>query len=126
MENTTPGSAESAIREPNLPKEHKPKRAPRKPAAKAAGEAGAKTSKAERMHWITLHDSKEIPPNGQFIGVNGRQFILKPGIKTQVPECVLEVLDNAVQALPEVNEKLQVVGMRNAPRLPYSHHRDVA
>ncbi len=126
METTTPVSAESAIREPNLPKEHKPKRAPRKAAGEKPAEAAGKSTKAERMHWITLHDSKEIPPTGQFIGVNGRQFILKPGIKTQVPECVLEVLDNAVQALPEVNEKLQVVGMRNAPRLPYSLHRDVA
>jgi len=41
-----------------------------------------------------------------------------------VPASVLAVLDNAVQSVPEINEKLQVVGMRAAPRLTYTLHRD--
>lgn len=123
METTTSqGGAEAAIGAPNIQPEHKPKRS-RPSRAKPKDEAAVST-KGEKLFEITLHDHKEIPPNGQFVGVNGRQFIIKPGHKVKVPACVLEVLDNAVQALPEVNEKLQVTGMRNAPRLTYTLHRD--
>lgn len=122
MENTTPTSAEAAIGVPNIQPEHKPKRSQRPSRAKAkAADAPAGDT---RMFEITLHDHKEIPPNGQFVGVNGKQYLLQPGRRVKVPAAVLEVLDNAVQALPEVNDKLQVVGMRNAPRLTYTLHRD--
>jgi len=124
MENDKPmASAESAIGAPNIQAEFKPKRN-RASRAKPKTEAAAASKDAEKMFEITLHDSKEIPPNGQLIGVNGRQIFLKPGIRRKVPASFLEVLDNAVQALPEVNEKLQVIGMRNAPRLTYTLHRE--
>ncbi|HLU83723.1 MAG TPA: hypothetical protein VKZ43_09995 [Trueperaceae bacterium] len=113
-------SAEAAIKAPDVKKEAKPRRtAPRQKPTKAATSANG-----ERMYAITLHDNKEIPPNGQFIGVNGRQFLLRPGHKVRVPASVLEVLNNAVHALPEINEKMQVTGMRNAPRLSYTLHPD--
>lgn len=125
MEDNKPlGSAESAIGAPNIQTEFKPKRSPRPSRAKPKAEAATASKEAEKMFEITLHDSKEIPPNGQLIGVNGRQIFLKPGVRRKVPASFLEVLDNAVQALPEVNEKLQVIGMRNAPRLTYTLHRE--
>lgn len=122
--NTSEGGAEGAIGAPLIKPEHKPKRSPRKPAAAKPAKAAASDASLGKTYEITLHDNKEIPPNGQFIGVNGKQYLLRPGIRTKVPAAVLEVLDNAVQALPEVNEKLQVTGMRNAPRLNYTLHRD--
>lgn len=94
-----------------------------KPAAKA-GKPGKVGKPGEELVEITLHDSKEIPPNGQFIGVNGRQFVLKPGVRTQVPVCILEVLDNAVHSLPELDDQTRVVEYRDAPRLTYTLHRD--
>lgn len=75
-----------------------------------------------QMVCITLHDSKEIPPNGQFVGCNGNHFIIPPGRKVWVPRYVLEVLNNAVKGEPIVDEKLTVVGQRHIPRLPYTVH----
>lgn len=117
-------SAESAIAQPQLKKETKPRRTSKRQNAAKAAEVEAAT-KDERTYEITLHDNREIPPNGQFIGVNGKQYILMPGVRTRVPASVLEVLNNAVHALPEINEKMQIVGMRSAPRLPYTLHPDV-
>jgi hypothetical protein len=116
-------SSEAAIGAPApAKKEAKPRsRAPRHTSKNAEA---AKPVQVERMYEITLHDNKEIPPNGQFIGVNGKQYILVPGKRTKVPASVLEVLNNAVHALPEINDKMQITGMRNAPRLPYTMHPD--
>lgn len=75
---------------------------------------------------ITLHDSKEIPPGGQLVAVNGVQFRIPSGRKVIVPAAVLEVLDHAEQSLPELNDALQVVNYRTAPRLSYTLHREVA
>lgn len=98
--------------------------------AKADDETSDETPKqatgrdGERLIDITLHDSPEIPPNGQFIGVNGRQYILKPGVRTSVPVGVVDVLDNAVHSVPEMDDRMRVVGWRSAPRLTYTLHRD--
>lgn len=78
----------------------------------------------DKLVCITLHDSKEIPPGGQFVGCNGKQFWIKPGVKVVVPYYVCEVLNNAVHGVPDVNEKMQVVGVHNVPRLPYTLHMD--
>lgn len=95
------------------------------PKPKAARGKKAETAAAagEQLFDITLHDSPEIPPNGQFIGINGKQYVLKPGVRVRVPASVLEVLDNAVHAVPELDANMRVMGMRNAPRLTYTLHR---
>lgn len=103
-------------------------RAAAQPAAKAGNSTkstkSTKSTEVEDTVEITLHDNKEIPPNGQFIGVNGRQFILKPGVRTKVPVCILEALDDAVHSLPELDDQTRVVEYRDAPRLTYTLHRD--
>lgn len=78
----------------------------------------------EKTYKVILHDSKEIPPNGQFIGVNGNQYFMKPGQVYNVPRSVLEVLNNAIMGVPDINEQMQVVGVRQAPRLPYTLQPD--
>lgn len=101
--------------------------APSKPAgrnAKPRAAAARAESEAEKTYDITLHASDEIPPNGQFIGVNGAQYYLKPGIRTRVPAGVLGVLDNAVQSVPERDDTGRVIGWKDAPRLTYTLHRD--
>lgn len=107
-----------------------PKRATKTAKPKAAS---APTQRAESIEdpmerpvCITLHDSKEIPPGGQFVGVNGKQFWIKPGIKVIVPRYVCAALDNAVVGVPDINDKMQVVGVRNTPRLTYTVHLDEA
>ena len=85
----------------------------------------AKKSKAEEtLYEITLHDSDEIPPNGQFIGLNGKQYLLKPGVRTAVPRGVLDILNNAVHSVPERDETMRIIRWRDAPRLPFTLHLD--
>lgn len=98
--------------------------APAKPAGRSAKPRAEKTSETEKSYDITLHASDEIPPNGQFIGVNGAQYYLKPGVRTRVPAGVLGVLDNAVQSVPERDDTGRVIGWKDAPRLTYTLHRD--
>lgn len=69
---------------------------------------------------IVLEENDSIPPTGQFIGVNGKGYLLRPGERASVPEAILEVLDNAVTSTPVVdNYSKRVVGYRPKLRYPY-------
>jgi len=87
-----------------------------------AGPSEPTGDKAETLYRVVLHDSKEIPPNGQMIGINGKQYFMLPGQVYRVPRAVLEVLNHSVHGVPDINEQLQVVGVRQVPRLPYTLH----
>jgi hypothetical protein len=85
-------------------------------------EAAAPAKNYDEKHWIVLDDSDNIPPTGQPIGINGKFWILKPGIPAQVPLNILEVLDHAVTLVPQKNPQTnQIVGWRK--RLRYPYHR---
>lgn len=86
---------------------------------KRGGKKGGYKKKEDRV-WIRMANSPEIPPTGQFIGVNGYGYLLKPNQKAHVPKAVLEVLDNAVQAAPIVGENGQIEGYQEVLRFPYS------
>lgn len=132
----TPLEAALAAAKPAEPE--KAKKPPRerasraKPAAERTeeleAEPKAKTHNrhGERLFTITLHDSDEIPPNGQFVGVNGDQYLIKPGYPVRVPASVLEVLNNAVQGKPVLDGQMRVESMRQAPRLTYTLHPEAA
>jgi len=83
---------------------------------------GKRSSKRtqEKTHQIKLHNNPEIPPNGLYVGVNGRWMMLKPNVEMEVPESALEVLDNAVREEAEKDEHNRVVGRREVPRFPYT------
>lgn len=69
---------------------------------------------------IVLEDNENIPPTGQFIGVNGRGYMLRSGEPASVPVEVIEVLNNAVQSVAERDPvSQQVVGYRARLRFPY-------
>jgi hypothetical protein len=68
---------------------------------------------------IVLADNAEIPPSGQFIGVNGRSYVLRSGEEADVPVEILGVLDSAVTSVPVLDENEQIVGFRDRPRFPY-------
>lgn len=79
-----------------------------------------KKDAGERRVRILLEENENIPPTGQFIAVNGRTFVLKPGEPAEVPECVLGVLNDAVQASPTLDPSTkQVTGYRDKLRFPY-------
>jgi hypothetical protein len=68
---------------------------------------------------IMLEDNDQIPPGGQFIQVNGRSFMIQPGHEVDVPRCVLDVLDHAVQSYPITDGASTVIGYRDRLRFPY-------
>ena len=86
-------------------------------AAKAAAESAA-PPKVKRVK-IILEENDAIPPTGQFFGVNGTGYQIQPGKEVEVPEFLLDVIDNAVTTKPVLNEDNQVVGHRDVPRFPY-------
>lgn len=69
--------------------------------------------------WIQLEDNDEIPPTGQFIGVNGRSYMIRPGEPVKVPEEVIECLQDAVMSVPIVDQDKNVVGWRDRLRFPF-------
>ena len=69
---------------------------------------------------IRLEHSDAIPPTGQFIGVNGVGYLLLPNVEVEVPEFLLDALDNAVESVPVRNEQGAVVGYQQRTRLPYT------
>jgi len=86
--------------------------APLKSRAKEKAEPARKT--------IVLEENDNIPPTGQFIQVNGRSYILRPGEPAEVPQEVIDVLEHAVQEMPQVDPTTrQVVGYRKKLRFPY-------
>ena len=62
---------------------------------------------------------------GQFIGHNDRYWHLKPGMVAEVPEEVLDVLDNAVKMVPVIDPVTKrVTTWRRTKRFPYTVVRD--
>jgi hypothetical protein len=74
----------------------------------------------ERRVRIVLEENDGIPPNGQFFGINGVGYLLKPGMQADVPLGIIDVLNNAVQSKPIVDPVTkQVSGFRDGLRFPY-------
>lgn len=69
---------------------------------------------------IILDNNDNIPPSGQFIGVNGVGYLVQPGVEVVVPIAVLDILRNAVMAVPQLDPQTQqVVGYRERLRFPF-------
>lgn len=69
---------------------------------------------------VILEEAEEIPPIGLYVGVNGKGFLIKPGVEVDLPMEVIGVLNNAVQSSPIVDpETQQVTGWRERMRYPY-------
>lgn len=84
------------------------------------GDVAVLTNPAEKYVRIVLEDNENIPPTGQFFGINGRHFVLKPGVPAEVPESIINILNDAVQDVPDRDPiTQQVVGYRKRLRFPY-------
>lgn len=69
---------------------------------------------------IILEDNSNIPPTGQFFGVNGRTYMLQSGVPADVPLELIDVLDHAIESVPIKDpQTLQVIGRRMKHRYPY-------
>lgn len=68
---------------------------------------------------IILEENENIPPTGQFFGIQGEGYILRPGEAADVPVELIEVLNNAVQSVPVLDSAQTVVEYREKLRFPY-------
>lgn len=74
----------------------------------------------EARQWIILEDHEDIPPTGQFVGVNGKGYIIRPGEPVNVPIEVLEVLNNAITSFPQIDPVTrQVTHYKDRMRFAY-------
>jgi hypothetical protein len=90
-----------------------------KPRSKAA-QVPPTPAPGERMVRIVLEENDNIPPTGQFISLNGRTWMLRPGEEADVPYGVVNILNDAVQETPQIDQATkQVVGYRKRLRFPY-------
>jgi hypothetical protein len=81
--------------------------------------AAAKTP--EKMFLISIGLGNDQEPVKQFVGANGRDYLIQRGKDVVVPQAVLNVLDDAVMGVAEVdpddNTKTIVVERK---RFPYT------
>lgn len=78
------------------------------------------SSKVKKTVRIILEENENIPPSGQFIGYNGKGYLMKPGEEVEVPETIIEILNHAVQSKPITDPQTrQVIGYRDGLRFPY-------
>ena len=76
---------------------------------------------------IVLEENDGIPPTGQFFGLNGKGYMIRPGEEVNVPKGIIEILDQAVMLAPVMNQQTrQVMGYRDRLRYPYRVIPDVA
>lgn len=69
---------------------------------------------------IILEENENIPPNGQYFGLNGRGYLLRPGEVANVPPAIIEILDHAIMSAPVIDSVYRrVVGYRSRLRYPY-------
>lgn len=91
----------------------------KKAAPKKKAPAKSADPKAEYVR-IKLAHSRDIPPSGLYLGHNGRGYLLKPGVEADVPEFLLDILDNAVQTVPVTGTNGKVESWEEQPRFMYS------
>lgn len=109
MNDDFPGSNLEPRAEPATMKE--PPKGKRVPAPKAGAEPKVR---------IIIEESDALPPGGVFIAVNGRSFMIQPGVEVDVPEGVVDVLNHAIESVPvKAPGTDQVVGFKDRLRYPY-------
>ena len=76
--------------------------------------AGVKTTR------IIVDQTEAIPPSGLFVAHNGRTFMIQAGVEVDVPNFIIQLLNDAVmtQAVTDP-ETHRVIGHRNRLRFPY-------
>lgn len=74
---------------------------------------------AERRVQIILEENENIPPTGQFFGVQGKGFVLRAGESASVPMSLINILNTAVMSVPVKDQGDRVVGYRDRLRFPY-------
>lgn len=104
--------------ETQQPENTRPARPARRSASRTGGSDTVASLAAEGRVRIVLEENDEIPPTGQYIGLNGVGYLLVPGEPADVPRGVISVLNAAVRDKP-ITQDGRIVGYRQALRFPY-------
>jgi hypothetical protein len=79
-----------------------------------------KAAVADKRVKIILSENDEIPPGGQFFGINGRGYMLQPGVEASVPVGIVNILEDAIISVAEKDRiTQQITGTRQRLRFPY-------
>lgn len=71
---------------------------------------------------IMLEENEAIPPTGLFLSLNGRSYMLKPGVPADVPVGVIDILKNAIMSVPVTDgETGRVIGSTDRMRYPFQY-----
>src|SRR5579863_723130 len=90
-----------------------------KSSEKLIDEMGSNVKRPAKVR-IYLEDSPNVPPGGQFFGVNGKSFLLQSGVEAEVPRGIIDVLDNAIEEVPIVDtNSMQIRRYAKRLRFPY-------
>lgn len=73
----------------------------------------------EKRVRIILEENDNIPPTGQFFGVQGKGYVLRPGEEAEVPLSIIGILNTAVMSVPVKDQGDRVIGYRDRLRFPY-------
>lgn len=68
---------------------------------------------------LQLEEVDNMAPTGQFFGINGKAFNLRPGEPAIVPIGILNILNDAIMSVPILNADSTVSGYRDRLRFPY-------
>ena len=68
---------------------------------------------------LQLEEVDNMSPTGQFFGLNGVGYNLRPGEPAIVPVGILSILNDAVMSVPVVDANQTVTGYRDRLRFPY-------
>lgn len=103
--------------EPELPfAASEMKKTPKKPSKKTP----KKPSTPKGMAKILIEEHEDIPPNGLYVGVNGRGYLIRAGVPVDVPLAVLDVLEHAEMSRPIVDPVTRrVTGYVQRLRYPF-------
>lgn len=83
------------------------------------GSDDVESAPSEKRIKIILEENDNIPPTGQFFGVQGRGYVLRPGEVADVPMSIIGILNTAVQSVPVLDSGQRVTGYRDKLRFPY-------
>ncbi len=94
------------------------------PPAAAAPPPQAPSDTQNQTVRVMIEENDAIPPTGLFLSHNGRSFMLLPGVPLDLPRFLLEILDHAIESVPQVDPQTkQVIGYRDKLRYPYRRLR---
>lgn len=69
---------------------------------------------------IIIEESDSIPPTGLYVGLNGRGYLIQPGVPVNVPIGLIEILDNAKFDAPVIDPLTRrVTGTSRRSRFSY-------